>query len=267
MDRIRVSVVCANFRVGELERNCGTIIDFSRKAAESGSDIVCFPEMSLSGYAMPKSFDLCLSKDSPEIGGIVDLSGELDLAIVFGFAEEGNFISQAVAEKGKLIGIYRKTHLGQNEKPCAAPGAELPVFGLSKADIGIQLCVESHYPEISGTYGVKGADIILMPHASGLNAERRRATWNKVLPARAYDNTVFVAACNQFGDNGAGTRFSGGACFLDCRGNLISEDFSGECMLTADLDGTEQDELRTDGNRDMRTLYYLDRRRPELYFR
>ena len=267
MDRLRLSMVSTNSRLGDFSLNNKTIEAYSRKAAEAESDLVCFPEMSLSGYSMPRSFDYCLDADSPEVGRIVDLSGELGIGIVFGFAENGNHIAQAVAEKGRLIGIYRKTHLGQNEKDHAVPGDSLPVFTLSKAKIGIQLCLESHFPEISGTYGVKGADLILLPHASGLNAERRRSTWNKTLPARAYDNTVFVAACNQFGDNGVGTEFTGGACILDYRGDVIAEDFKGECLLTSDLDGSKQEELRTNGNRDMRSLYFLNRRRPEIYYR
>ncbi len=267
MDRVRISMVCMNSRLGDIGGNTATILEYARKAKDGGSDIVCFPEMSLTGYSMPRSFEYALSPDSPEVGRIVEASRELDMCIVFGFAEKGDRIAQAVAEKGELLGIYRKTHLGQNEKDHAVPGDSLPVFNTSKAAIGIQLCLESHFPEISGTYASKGADIILMPHASGLNAERRRTTWNKVLPARAYDNTVFVAACNQVGDNGIGTVFTGGAMILDVRGDLIAEDFSGECMLTADLDGAQQHELRTNGNRSMRSLYFLNRRRPDIYFR
>lgn len=267
MDRVRVSMVCMNSRLGDITGNTESILKYARLAKDAGSDIVCFPEMSVSGYSMPRSLDYPLSPDSPEIGRIVGATRDLDLCIVFGFAETGGFIAQAVAEKGRLLGIYRKTHLGQNEKNHAVPGDSLPVFETSKAVIGVQLCLESHFPEISGTYATKGADIIFMPHASGLGAERRRATWNKVLPARAYDNTVFVAACNQVGDNGLGTVFTGGAMILDVRGDPIAEDFSGGCMLTADLDGKLQHDLRTEGNRDMRSLYFLNRRRPDIYFR
>ncbi len=267
MEKVRISMVCMNSRLGDIGDNTAAILGYARKAKDAGSDIVCFPEMSLTGYSMPRSFDYAVPSDSPEVGRIVEASRDLDMCIVFGFAETGRHIAQAVAEKGELLGIYRKTHLGQNEKEHAVPGSELPVFRTSKAVIGIQLCLESHFPEVSGTYAYKGADVILMPHASGLNAERRRATWNKILPARAYDNTVFVASCNQVGDNGIGTVFTGGAMVLDVRGDLICEDFSGECMLTADLDGSQQHELRTNGNRSMRSLYFLSRRRPEIYFR
>ncbi len=267
MDTVRISMVCMNSVLGDVTGNISTLLEYARRAKAEGSDIVCFPESVLTGYSMPRSFEYALSADSPEIRRVVEASRELDMCIVFGFAEEGNHIAQAVAEKGVLLGIYRKTHLGQNEKDHAVPGDSLPVFRTAKAVIGIQLCLESHFPDISGTYASKDADIILMPHASGLNAERRRATWNKILPARAYDNTVFVASCNQVGDNGIGTVFTGGAMIFDVRGDLISEDFSGECMLTADLDGSQQHELRTDGNKDMRSLYFLNRRRPEIYFR
>ena len=267
MERVRISMVCMNSRLGDIAGNSATILKYARLAKETGSDIVCFPEMSLTGYSMPRSLDYALSPDSPEVKRIVEASRDLNLCIIFGFAEVGGHITQAVAENGELLGIYRKTHLGQNEKNYASPGDSLPVFRTSKATIGIQLCLESHFPEISGTYATKGADIIFMPHASGLNPERRRLTWNKVLPARSYDNTVFVATCNQVGDNGIGTVFTGGAAILDVRGDIIAEDYSGECILTADLDGKLQHELRTDGNRDMRSLYFLNRRRPDIYFR
>ncbi len=265
MDRIRLAMACINSRVGEVERNAGTMISFMEKAAESEADLICFPEMCLTGYSMPRSFDYCLGEDSPAIERIVDASKDLGLCTVFGYADSEKGIAQAVTENGKLLGTYRKTHLGLKEKEFAKPGNGLPVFRTSKATIGIQLCLESHFPEISGTLALKGADIILMPHASGLEAGRRRMTWNKILPARAYDNTVFVAACNQAGDNGLGTVFGGGSCVMDINGDLLAEDYSGECLLMCDLDGKRQEELRTSGNRDMHSLYFLDRRRPELY--
>ena len=266
MEGLRLAMACINSRLGDIERNAGTMISYMERAAESETDLICFPEMCLTGYSMPRSFEYCLGEDSPVIGRIVDASKELGLCTVFGYGDLGKGIAQTVTENGRILGTYRKTHLGMREKPCAEAGDCLPVFKTSKAVVGIQLCFESHFPEISGTLACKGADLILMPHASGLAADRRRDTWNKILPARAYDNTVFVAACNQVGDNGLGTVFGGGSCIVDVGGDIMAEDYGGECLLMCDLDGGRQEELRTDGNRDMRSLYFLDRRRPEIYY-
>ena len=134
-----------------------------------------------------------------------------------------------------------------------------------KAVLGIQTCWESHFPLITMEYAMKGVDLILMPHASGLTGERRRDSWNRILPARAYDNTVFVAACNMTGDNGYGTVFGGGATVFDVRGVNIAEDYSKECILTVDLDPTDMDRIRAPGYVSMRDLYFLDKSRPELF--
>ena len=54
---------------------------------------------------------------------------------------------------------------------------------------------------------------------------------------------------------------------LDPRGIVMSEDYSGECMVTADLTSEPLDRIRAEGYENMRDLCFLDKRRPELYFR
>ncbi len=267
MDKVRLSMVCMRSPVGDLRGNTDAVLRYLAEAAGDGADIACFPESCLTGYSMPRALNHRIPEDSPYVQEVVDATASSGICACFGFLDGGNHIAQAVAEDGKLLGIYRKTHLGFREKPCIVPGDEIPVFRTRKAVVGVQLCLESHFPEITGTLACKGADIVLMPHASGLNPERRKSTWNKVMPARAYDNTVFVAACNQAGDNGNDVAFTGGSCIYDPRGDLVTERYAGEGILTADLDGSEQERLRDEGNTDMRSLYFLNRRRPEIYFR
>lgn len=267
MRDLRLRAVCMRSAVGAIWENAEAVLRGIDDAVSDGVDIVVFPEMCLTGYAMPRSGDSAVPIESPVVQGIVDRTGESGICACFGLMEEGPYITQVVAEDGAVVGTYRKTHLGGREEPVAIPGDSLGFIRTSRAVLGIQLCWESHIPEITGTYAQKGADIVLMPHASGLPADRRREVWNKILPARAYDNTVFVAACNMVGDNGLGTRFGGGACILDPRGNVMCQDYSGECQLTADLTSEALDGIRHGDRRTMRTLYFLEKRRPELYFR
>ena len=106
-----------------------------------------------------------------------------------------------------------------------------------------------------------------MPFASNLGGERRRSSWDRILPARAYDNTVYVGACNGYGPTGSGTELGGGAAIYDARGNKLAEDFSGECIVTADLDPEPLEVIRAEGYVSMKDVYFLDKRRPEVYFR
>ena len=244
MDRMRLSMVSMNSRVGDIGGNLDRIVHTMTDLASDDVDLVCFPELSLTGYSTEHSPGLARGIDDPTVMSIVDATSDMGIAVCFGFVEEGPYITQVVAEDGRLVGSYRKTHLGEREAPVFLSGDSLEPIRTRKAVLGIQTCWESHFPLISMEYAMKGVDLILMPHASGLTGERRRDSWNRILPARAYDNTVFVAACNMAGDNGYGTMFGGGATVFDVRGVNIAEDYSRECILTVDLDSTDMDRIR-----------------------
>ena len=105
-----------------------------------------------------------------------------------------------------------------------------------------------------------------MPFASGLGGARRQSSWDRFLPARAYDNTVFVAAVNAFGDTAAGTMMGGGAAAYNVREEMIDYTY-GSQVLTIDLDPEQMDRIRAGHYESMRDVYFLDKRRPGLYGR
>ncbi len=267
MEDLRIAMICMNSRVGAVGHNLDRMLGFIDGAASKDSDIICFPEMSLTGYGMPQSYEHLSGVDSEEFRVLVDKSRDDGIIICFGMAEQGGYITQFVVEDGHISGSYSKTHLGRRESGVFVQGDSLDVIRTSKAVLGIQLCWESHFPDITGTYASKGADIVLMPHASGLSGNRRREIWDRILPARAYDNSVFVASCNMVGDNGVGTVFGGGATIFDPRGTQIASDYSGECILMASLDASIIRDIKNGDGSTMKDMYYLDRRRPEIYYR
>ena len=67
------------------------------------------------------------------------------------------------------------------------------------------------------------------------------------------------------GDNGEGTVFGGGSCIIDERGNILAEDYSGECVVSADLDPKNMDRVRSSGYETMRDLCFIDKVRWELF--
>lgn len=264
MKDLRLSMAQMRSVAGDMEGNLSRILDICRLASSEETDILCLPELCLSGYAMPYSSEIPIPDGHPAIQSIEDVSAETGMCICFGYVGEGPCIRQAVVEDGRMLGRYDKTHLGEREQ-VMRPGENIDIIRTSGAVIGIQLCWESHFPEISTTLALEGADIILMPFASGLGGDRRRSSWLRYLPARAYDNTVYVGACNAYGPNGFGTEFGGGAMIFDPRGETMCEDFGGTGIVTADLSAEPLERIRRKGYESMKDLCFLDKRRPELY--
>lgn len=262
---MKVTSVCMQSTVGDPKGNARRIIDAVESASSQGSDLVLFPELSLTGYSMPASLAHPSSMDSPEVGAIVDSAEENSCIVSFGMVDDAGHIMQVVTEQGRVVGTYCKTHLGERESKVMVPGDYLGVIHTSKAELGIQVCWESHFPDITRTYAMRGADIILMPHASPLTGQRRRSVWDRIVPARCSDNAVFAILCNASGENGCGSTFGSGASIVDPRGRVVAEDYSQCCMVTAELDPEDMYRLRAPGHDSMRDVYFLDRRRPELY--
>ena len=254
---LKVTMVQMCSELGDKERNCEKTL---KAISSSDSDIICFPEASLTGYTSREPMLYAVDKDDDLIGKICKASSEKGIVTVFGFIENNGgmpMVAQAVADNGK-ISIYRKTHLGVSERSAFFPGNTIEPITTSKAKIGLVLCWESHFPEISTLLALKGARLLLMPFASPLNAEQRVENWKRHLPARAYDNGVCVGACNSVkGD-------SGGALFIDKDGTVIAErTVRGENELTVDIDISPR--IRCNDASKMHGRDFLASRRPELY--
>ncbi|MGA6926811.1 MAG: nitrilase-related carbon-nitrogen hydrolase, partial [Desulfosarcina sp.] len=158
--------------------------------------------------------------------------------------------------------IYRKLHLAPPEAALFHPGDALPVFEWSGIRFGIQLCYDAHFPELSTRMAEAQADIIFIPHASprGQAADKHHS-WMRHLPARAFDNGLFVVACNQTGNNQNGLVFPGNAVAFSPSGEIMDSRLSGRSgLLMVDLRADRIQHVR--GHR-MR--YFLPHRRPELY--
>ena len=263
MKDIRLTMVQMQSTVGDASSNLKRMETF---VSDCDSDIICFPEMCLSGYTTADPSKYSLDPTNALVSKVHDLADDSGSAIVFGYMESTNdgkpFLKQEIADHGIKGAFYRKTHLGKAESEVFQPGDSLPVFNVKGIVLGLQLCIESHIPDISQTYRSKGAELILMPFASGIAGERRKSAWYSYLPARASDNGLFVAACSAVGDNGLGTVLGGGIIALDPKGRVMDEYYDADDhSVTLDIGGN----LPRDGPETMSNISYFDRRRPELY--
>lgn len=270
MKETRIALVQMQSKTGLVNENMKKIEWFIHEASRKNVDIICFPELCVQGYNREKAQLTAETIPGETSNAISKMAQEAGLIVLVGIAESSGagkpYITHLVAYPDGSIQKYRKTHLGKSEIPYFTPGDEFPVFSCRKANFSVQICWDLHFPEMSTILSLRGAEIIFAPHASPTIVGDRRDIWLKYLSARAYDNAVFVAACNLVGESGEGQSFCGGALVIDPKGNVVAEAFNGrEEMLVVDLDPTLINTIRGKQAKTMRNSFYLDCRRPELY--
>ncbi len=267
MKDTRIAVVISNARVGHTSQNLAQIADRVQTAAKEGASLVCFPEMCITGYHIaPFIRDCAEPLPGPAFRQLQTLSKTSGIGILAGMAERDAsgsvHATHLFLQPGGVSGKYRKTHLGPPEQAVFKAGGEVPVFDSESLRLGIQLCYDAHFPELSTTMALKGAEAIFIPHASpGGTPEAKLDSWMRHLPARAFDNGVFIIACNQTGDNGAGLSFPGVGLVLGPSGSVLASYTGGQAhMMLVDLKSADLSAVRKH-----RMRYFLPHRRPELY--
>jgi N-carbamoylputrescine amidase len=267
MKDIRIATVVCQSLVGEIRNNLANMSYWTESAKRCGASVVCFPEMSVTGYCSDAGItDHAEALSGSAADALRAAAGKNRVLILAGIAEKDEtgriFAAHLVVSPDETIRVYRKLHIAPPESSVLTPGDHIPLFDYMGMTFGVQLCYDAHFPELSSAMAVGGAEVIFMPHASPRGGpEKKFDSWMRHLPARAFDNSCFVLACNQTGTNGKGLYFPGISVAIDPGGNVIQKNISGkESLMIADLKADAIAAVR--GHR-MR--FFLPRRRPELY--
>lgn len=263
--------------VGDIEGNLASIDRLLGDAVEQGVEIACFPELSVCGYNTSERSGE--PANGTRIPPAVEVPSETTIALeaigkrhgiwfLVGLLERDSsgivYNTQLVISPNGIEGKYRKTHVPTTEIGTWRHGDDLPIFSHPKIRFGVESCYDTHFPEVSTALADKGAELIFMPHASGgvESASGKQARWERYVPARAYDNTVFAAICNQVGDNEAGHVFSGVSFICDPVGKLTAQaaDGGAEEIVVSKLEAGVLDQARH-----VPEIFFRHFRRPEVY--
>lgn len=262
---ISLAVVCSP--VGRIDVNLTSVDRWCRNARAEGADLVCFPELNITGYSTRDSLKrLAQPIPGPVTDTLQATAERYDMAVIAGLAERGEagaiYAAQVVVRPNVEPGVYRKVHVSPPEMGRIAPGSAAPLFDFRGVRFGVQLCYDAHFPELATRMAVDGIDLLLIPHASPRGTPQDKlASWERHLTARAFDNGIFVAACNAVGENGEGLSFPGVAVVFGPDGRrLDSGCFADEGLLTTRIDGSELTRVRSH-----RMRYFLPNRRPDVY--
>lgn len=248
-------------------RNAGEALDWLDRAAAAGADLVMFPE----GYPGPVNpanvFDAFGPLAERAAKHRLHVLASRVAAVPGGYAVELHLID----DTGKTAGVYRRTTptgpYVYRDIPAwdfnyiAAPSPP-QVVETRLGRIGMLVCSELYTPELSRLLTIQGADIILYPAGGAIN--EFLPGWRTLVWARAIENLVFTAACqNLYGDEeGVGT--------IAAPERVLAASTS-EGLLIADLDMARLAFLRSEDEKIEFPKRYdtipgvLRWRRPELY--
>jgi predicted amidohydrolase len=217
-----------------------------RCVAATEAELVVLPESVTTGFtpglAPEELWDLVSEIPGPILEPLQEVAARLGVHVVAGTYERGperGVVYNAAAligRDGAIAGLYRKTHPFCTEMRSrggwVTPGDEVCVVETDLGRIGIIICFDGDYPELSRITAVKGAEVIVRPSALLRSAD----IWELTNRARAYDNHVYVVGANATGADPGGVLYFGNSMVVTPVAEVIARAATHECWVSARLD-------------------------------
>ena len=287
MQTVRVAAVSMNGRLGEPERVLRAIDEWCERAAAERAELVLFPELVIHGHCTPNTWALAEPvPDGPSVAKLCEIARRHRLVVCAGMSEKENdvvFNTQVLVGPAGYLGKQRKLHLSRDEVLYYKSGREINVLDAGLCKVGIVICYDNQFPEIARILALKGADVLLMPHAARIKmwddtpeseaTARRYSHWYFQGHAmRARENFCFAVLADQAGragyvdlypkDSPNQPHHAGAALIFGPDGEPLASSQTDKIkdeMVTATLDAALLAKHRSLANYTLRT------RRPELF--
>lgn len=265
---MRVAVAQIDPKLAEVDRNLATCVARLEEAANQGAQLLVLPECAIPGYmfdsaaeAMPYAEEI----PGPSTEVLERECGRLGMHVVCGVLErDGDALHNSAVLVGPegLIGTYRKTHLPfLGVDRFVVPGDEFTVYDTPLGRIGVEICYDLRFPEVTRTLALRGADIIAHPTNFPLAA---RPQTEFITRARAAENRVYVLTSNRIGKERS-AEFCGWSQIVEPHGARLAEAGANEEALLVgevDLERARDKDFVIPGEYE---LYLFGHRRPDLY--
>jgi predicted amidohydrolase len=226
-EKIKVALAQISCKRGDKAENIGKIESRVTKAKQQGADLVIFPELSLTGYTMrDQIYELAETIPGHSTIALEKIAKKTGAYIVFGMPELSEKTQATVYNAAVLVGpdgyvgkyrkMYLPTHSVFEEKRYFRPGYQTAVFETELGKIGLIICYDIFFPEVSRLTRLKGAQLIVCISASPTT---RRTFFETLTAARAIENTTFLAYVNLVGIED-GLHFWGGSRLVGPNGKV-----------------------------------------------
>ena len=270
MEKIKIAAIQMPTVADKME-NVRTVKTYLEKIKDENPDFVILPEMFCCPY-QTENFPIYAEKE----GGPVwqQLSGyakQYGIYLIGGSMPEkdaeGNVYNTSYIfdREGKQIGKHRKVHLfdidvkgGQTfkESDTLTAGDSNTVFDTEFGKIGVMLCFDIRFPELSRMMVNDGAKVIFVPAA--FNMTTGPAHWELSFRTRALDNQIYMVGCAPARDVSAGYISWGHSIVTDPWGRVIDMLDEKKGILLAELDMDYEEQVREE-------LPLLKSRRKDIY--
>eukprot|EP00771_Trimastix_marina_P001590 gnl/Trimastix_PCT/2672.p1 GENE.gnl/Trimastix_PCT/2672~~gnl/Trimastix_PCT/2672.p1 ORF type:complete len:352 (+),score=82.09 gnl/Trimastix_PCT/2672:128-1057(+) len=257
--------------------NLNLLLKAVKEASEWSVQLLAFPELYISGYSMKPDVmkGVAMNLSHPVMRTIQDIAQQYKMSLLVPYPEisKGEYFDSMVlfGSEGEVLCNYRKTHLfGAAERASFSFGHEYCVPHVNGFPVGLLNCYEAEFPELSRILALRGAKLIIMPTAADY-FYKMHGSWTAVpypdatiqaLPARAYENSIFVAYSNRVGYEQVGNDrfyYRGNSGIWGPNANhVVTANNDEQTLLIADCIPSFAKPSHPEGN-------YLRDRRPELY--
>ncbi len=244
---------------------------YVEQAAGQGADMAVLPEMFNCPYETRNFPTYAEPEGGPCFSALSRCARENKIWLVAGSMPEKDnaghvFNTSFVFDReGRLRARHRKMHLfdidvkgGQRfkESETLTPGGDVTVFDTEFGRIGLGICYDIRFPELSRLMADEGARVILFPAA--FNMTTGPAHWELTFRARALDNQVYAVGVSPARDMDASYHAYGNSIAVSPWGEVVERLDEKEAMKIADLDLSRVDAVREQ-------LPLLAQRRKDLY--
>jgi predicted amidohydrolase len=265
---VRVAVAQIEPRLGEVERNLEQCLARLEEAVAAGAQILVLPECAIPGYMFDSPEEATPFAEEipgPSTEVLEDACRAHGSYVVCGMLErDGDHLRNAAVFVGPdgLVGTYWKTHLPYlGVDRFVEPGDELTVYDTPLGRVGVEICYDLRFPEVTRTLALRGADLVAHPTNFPMAA---RIQTELITVARAAENRIYLLTANRVGKEKWG-EFCGWSQIVDPYGKRLAEaGQTEEAVLVADVDveKARDKDYVIPGEYE---LYLFGHRRPELY--
>jgi predicted amidohydrolase len=263
--------LCQMKVVDNKKHNIKKALEMIKESSIDGADLIILPEMFNCPYENSKFEKYAETvDDSPTLEAISSAASKYKVHIIAGSipekTEKGIYNTSFIFDNhGKIIGFHRKMHLFDidipgriifKESDILKPGQEITVLDTIFGKIGIGICYDMRFPELSRIMALQGASILVFPGA--FNLTTGPAHWETLIRTRAIDNQLFVVAASPASDKSSNYVAYGHSMVCDPWGEIISKGTLEENIIYAELDKNRVDTIREE-------LPLLKNRRTDIY--